>query len=81
MHLLVESKLRLISHKHLPRNLYSQTPKATAVNAVKGRKVYVKSEGVAFHSVSYMAALIGEVNDAITFEQAPFSKIHESKTL
>ena len=31
-------------------------------------------------SASYVAMLIGEVNDAITFEQTAFRKIHKSKT-
>ena len=29
MHLLVQSKLHLVNHVHLPRNLYSQTPPFT----------------------------------------------------
>ena len=58
MHLLVQSKLRLVSREHLPRNFYSQTLEATAVYAVEGRRVNVRLEGEGFHSVSYVAVPI-----------------------
>ena len=80
-HLLVhvQSKLHVVSYKHLPRPLLANS-RGTNISAARS-KVGVRSEGVAFHSVSYMAVPIGEVNYAIIFEQTAFSKIHEPKTL
>ena len=46
---------------------------------VKDRLASVGLEGVAFHSVSYMAVPIKEVNDGITFEQS--SLINKSKPI
>ena len=78
MQLLVQSKLRLNSHEHLPGNLYSRTPPPFARSKVAEP---VSDWRVWLSSVSYMAVSIGEVNHGITFEQSAFSKIHESKTL
>ena len=82
MHLLVQSKLRLVSHEHLPRNFYSQIPEDTAVYAVKSHRAGVRLEGVPFDIVSYMyMAMPISGNDAINFELMAFSKIHGFKTL
>ena len=58
----------------LARELHSEV---ATICTVKGRQASVWLEDVAFHSVSYMAVLIGEVNDGITFKQSSFSKVHE----